>query len=77
MVHLFEKLKFERYPKTFDKALKPWNAADVLLLENYNRIALTNSKIAIYNDRFGFLAVNLESKSVTNIVSYKSQYNKP
>ncbi len=65
--------KIERYPKTENRSLKSWNAADELLLQHVEELVLGNTSIAIYNDRFGFLSTMLNEFSPSIIINYKSQ----
>jgi len=65
--------QIERYPKTENRSLKSWNAADELLLQHVEELVLENTTIAIYNDRFGFLSAVLNNFSPSIIINYKSQ----
>lgn len=65
--------KIERYPKTENRSLKSWNAADELLLQHVEELVLENTSIAIYNDRFGFLSTTLNEFFPSIIINYKSQ----
>ena len=66
-------LKITRYPETKNKSLKPWSAADELILEYISGCDLQNKRVAIYNDRFGFLSANLNSQNPWIVTGYRSQ----
>ena len=62
-----------RYPETKNNSLKPWSAADELLLERVNEQNLSGKNIVVFNDRFGYLSVNLNSFEPWIITGYRSQ----
>ena len=66
-------MKIIRYPSTTDRSLKPWSASDELLLEQVLNLNLSEKKIIIYNDRFGYLNCQLHQYDVRSVISYKSQ----
>ena len=63
-------LSIVRYPKTQNRSLKAWSAADELSLEYLQEENLQNN-VTLYNDRFGYLSCHIPD-SVTVCV-YKSQ----
>lgn len=62
-----------RYPKTSNRSLQAWSAADEYLLTEFESLNLEKPKLAIFNDRFGFLTCHLNQFSPTIILNYKSQ----
>ena len=66
-------MKIIRYPNTTDRSLRPWSAADELLLEQVLGLNLSEKKIITYNDRFGYLNCQLHQNDVLSVISYKSQ----
>lgn len=62
-----------RYPKTSNQSLQAWSAADEYLLEEFDSLDLEKPKLAIFNDRFGFLTCYLHQFSPVIILNYKSQ----
>ncbi len=68
-----ETLKFERYPATRNVSLQAWNAADEHLLKHLAEEHLKDLKIAIINDRFGYLTCTLSEYDTSSVISYKSQ----
>lgn len=63
--------QLERYPKTFDKSLRAWSNAELLVLDS-----VTNRKtetVHLFNDRFGVWNCALHDKKVTTIWTYASQ----
>ncbi|MEM6966642.1 MAG: methyltransferase [Bacteroidota bacterium] len=62
-----------RYPPTNNRSLRAWNAADEHLLQYLDDSLTTNSELAIYNDRFGFLTCTLHPFHPKVIVNYASQ----
>jgi len=67
------KLNIQRYPKTNNKSLVAWNAADEYLLSYFQKQEHKNPNILLQGDRFGFLACNLHSYKPTSVIAYKSQ----
>ena len=63
----------QRHPKTNNNSLKAWSSADEYLVRLANEQILPTSKIAIINDRFGFLSVQLSEYSPKIITHCKSQ----
>lgn len=62
-----------RYPKSENRSLRPWSAADELILGYISKENITTHSPLILNDRFGYLACMLHSAEPINIVNYKSQ----
>lgn len=65
--------QFNRYPHTDNRSLKAWNAGDEYLLQRIEAMQLKEKRIAIYNDRFGFLSGLLQQYAPYSIIQYKSQ----
>lgn len=65
--------KFIRYPETSNKSLRAWSAADEYVLLKVKELEQTSKKIAIYNDRFGFLSCTLNEHKPLVVVERKSQ----
>ena len=65
-----QNLELVRLPQHSDKSLKPWSAADELLL---NFEFEKDSKILILNDRFGALSCSLTNFKTTTYTHLKSQ----
>lgn len=65
--------QIERYPKTSDRSLKPWSAADELLLSYLDEHELSDGNIALYNDRFGYLTCLLNKFEPRTVINYASQ----
>ncbi|MDA3838295.1 MAG: methyltransferase [Candidatus Delongbacteria bacterium] len=71
--NLDNKYSFKRYDLADDKTLKAWSAADEYILETFDGLESKPDHLAIYNDRFGFLACYLHSVIPTMIITNKSQ----
>ena len=67
------KHNIKRYPKTTNLSLKAWNAADEYILKHFEILKSKQKKIAIINDRFGFLSCNLHKLSPKIVINYASQ----
>jgi len=63
----------KRYDHSADRSLRSHSAADEYLLSNFNSGDDKPKRIAIYNDRFGFLSCHLSAYSPTVILANKSQ----
>ncbi|PCJ65198.1 MAG: hypothetical protein COA58_10055 [Bacteroidetes bacterium] len=63
----------QRYPNTVNRSLRPWSAADELLLNNANSIGLDNQKIVLAHDTFGALAIALNTYKPHSIINNNSQ----
>jgi len=66
-------LNIQRYPKTNNKSLVAWNAADEYLLSYFQKQECKNPNILLQGDRFGFLACHLATYNPTSVITYKSQ----
>jgi len=66
-------LNIQRYPKTNNKSLVAWNAADEYLLSYFLKQEYQKPNILLQGDRFGFLACNLHSYKPASVITYKSQ----
>jgi len=66
-------LNIQRYPKTNNKSLVAWNAADEYLLSYFQKQEYKNPNILLQGDRFGFLACHLATYNPTSVITYKSQ----
>lgn len=71
--HKNESLKIERYPVTTNKSLRAWSAVEEHMLLKSEDLNLEEKKIAIYNDRFGFMSIFLRNYNVRAIIADKSQ----
>lgn len=65
--------KFTRYPETTNKSLRAWSAAEEYVLLKLEELERNLGKIAIYNDRFGFLSCILNEHKPLVVVERKSQ----
>jgi len=68
-----KEFKISRYPKTSLNSLQAWNAADELMLSYLVDNKLLSPKLAIYHDRFGFLACVLADINPISVILYNSQ----
>lgn len=64
--------KITRYPKTTNRSLQAWNAADEFILQHLTENQIVG-KIAIYEDRFGYLTCHLSYKKPISVIEYRSQ----
>ena len=62
-----------RFPTNNNNSLQPWNTGDVLTLNYLSPLLNENSTIAIANDDYGFLAVNLNQYTPINLLNNKTQ----
>jgi 16S rRNA G1207 methylase RsmC len=67
------KFDINRYPATDNKSLKPWNAGEELALNYFLEKDVEDVKIAICNDKFGFMSVVLNKYNPVTIIDYNSQ----
>jgi len=63
----------ERFPPTSNRSLRAWASSDELMLAYFNENDLDHSGIAIYNDRFGYLATHLADHDPILVTTYRSQ----
>ncbi|MFK7774353.1 MAG: methyltransferase [Saprospiraceae bacterium] len=68
-----KKYSINRYPKTSNRSLQAWSAADEYLLSKFDSLNLEKPPMVIFNDRFGFLTCYLQQFSPSIILNYKSQ----
>lgn len=80
LLYTFEGMQFntktinlQRYPKTTNRSLRPWSAADELLLSEALELGLEKKKIVLINDSFGALATALRSFDAHTVASNQSQ----
>ena len=67
------KYSIKRYDLSEDRSLKAWSAADEFLLTSFSELEKSPNEVAIYNDRFGFLACHLHQHSPLLITHQRSQ----
>lgn len=67
----------KRYPTDHHPSLKAWSAADEFLVsyffDNAHLIAPFNHRLLVFNDRFGFLTLNMQHESKELIIFIHSQ----
>jgi len=63
----------ERYPKSENRSLKAWNAADEHMLNYMVENNISHNKPIVYNDRFGFLSTILSGQQPSTVINFKSQ----
>ncbi len=71
--HNNKQFNISRYPKSENRSLRPWSAADEHVLKHLAGLDIATDSLALYNDRFGFLSCILNKIAPTNVVDYKSQ----
>lgn len=66
-------VKYEliRYPKTFDKSLRAWSNAELLVLDYITEKEYED--VHLFNDRFGIWNCALSDKNLTTVWTYASQ----
>jgi len=67
------KYDIRRYDRSEDRSLRAWSAADEYLLQKVSELEEKPKQLALYNDRFGFLACHLQSYNPTVVLTQKSQ----
>lgn len=65
------KYQLKRYDLSEDRSLRPWSAADELLVQSH--AYKEASEIGIYGDRFGYLACHLNEKKPLLVAIHKSE----
>ena len=65
--------EIKRYDSSRDRSLRSYSAADEYLLQDFDDLETKPSSIAIYHDRFGFLACHLRFYNPTIVLTHKSQ----
>ncbi|WGH75569.1 methyltransferase [Tenacibaculum tangerinum] len=63
--------QLQRYPKTFDKSLRAWSNAELLVLKYI--ADKSSAHVHLFNDRFGVWNCALQEKKLTTIWTYASQ----
>lgn len=63
--------QLQRYPKTFDKSLRAWSNAELLVLDYITDKNIEH--VHLFNDRFGVWNCALQNKKVTTVWTYASQ----
>ncbi|MGB0850670.1 MAG: class I SAM-dependent methyltransferase, partial [Bacteroidia bacterium] len=63
----------QRFPKTNNRSLRAWSAADELLLSLGQNEGFENKKLAIAHDTFGAMATALSAYKPLSVVLLKSQ----
>ena len=71
--HREKEYTFKRYPETTNRSLQAWNAGDEYVLSKLEGLDLSGRSIALYNDRFGVLAVALNENRPFVVVNRRSQ----
>ena len=66
-------INLQRFPKTGNKSLRPWSAADELLLKTALTLGLDKKSIVIAHDTFGAMAVALNAYRPHSIINQASQ----
>ncbi|MBL4625651.1 MAG: methyltransferase [Flavobacteriales bacterium] len=66
-------LNIRRYPKSENRSLRAFSAADELILEHITNESIDLRAPVLLNDRFGYLACTFDKYSPISIVNYKSQ----
>jgi len=66
-------INLQRYPKTTNRSLRPWSAADELLLAEASKIGIDDKSIVIAHDAFGALATALHTYKVHSVINNNSQ----
>ncbi|MDA8886060.1 methyltransferase [Bacteroidia bacterium] len=66
-------INLQRYPNTTNRSLRPWSAADELLLFEAQKIGLEDKTIALGYDTFGALAIALHKHKPHSIINHNSQ----
>ena len=67
-------MKIERYPKTNNRSLQAWNAADELLIQYFEDSNIENPICAVYHDQFGYLSCHLSKIKPQVIINLNSQH---
>lgn len=71
--HSHKQFNIHRYPKSENRSLRPWSAADEHVLKHLDGLGIATDSLALYNDRFGFLSCVLNEFTPTIVADYKSQ----
>lgn len=66
-------LRIERHDHSNDRSLRAWSAADEYLLQAFAEQKTEEKRVALYHDRFGYLACHLQEHEPTTVLTHKSQ----
>jgi 23S rRNA (guanine1835-N2)-methyltransferase len=66
-------INLQRYPNTTNRSLRPWSAADELLLNTAYNLGLDKKSIVLAHDTFGAMAVALGAFKPHSIISNVTQ----
>ncbi|MDA8929869.1 methyltransferase [Bacteroidia bacterium] len=66
-------INLQRYPQTTNRSLRPWSAADELLLAHSSEFELEKKSVVIAHDSFGALATALHTYGPHSIINNQSQ----
>lgn len=66
-------INLQRYPKTTNRSLRPWSAADELLLSEGSKEGFERKKIVLLHDNFGALATALNEYKPHALINNQSQ----
>jgi len=66
-------LQIARYPETKNKSLQVFSAADDYLLNFLKENEIPKGKLALVNDRFGYLACHTADWNPYSVITFKSQ----
>ncbi|UTW62419.1 methyltransferase [bacterium SCSIO 12741] len=65
--------QIQRYPKSSNRSLRPWSAADEYLIQYLDSLEYIPSNPLLVNDRFGFLSCVLHASLPTTVIHHFSQ----
>ena len=66
-------VNLQRYPKSSNRSLRAWSAADELMLSEGQKIGLENKDIVLINDSFGALTAALLDFKPHSVINNQSQ----
>ncbi|REL24873.1 methyltransferase domain-containing protein [Rhodohalobacter sp. SW132] len=66
-------MEIKRYPPTSNRSLRAWSAADEYVLSEINKREVRPERIAILNDRFGYVSCHLSEYHPIIVTDRKSQ----
>ena len=66
-------INLQRYPKTTNRSLRPWSAADELLIAEASSLGLEDKSIILAHDAFGALATALHPYKTHAVINNNSQ----
>lgn len=73
MTDIVKKLTVNLFPKSGNNSLQGWNAADEFMISEWKNLNSPNSKISVYNDRFGFLSLYTSPYCLYSCIINQSQ----